>query len=791
MRRLIVAILLIMTALTAAAKNDWKGKVVDENGEPVAYANVAVLSRADSTVVCGAVTGEDGSFNIVTKETDGIMMVAMIGYQTVYFTPKDGITIVLKSDSAMLESATVTAIMPKTTLTGEGLQTNVRGSVLENAGTADDVLAKTPGIIKGQNGLEVIGKGTPLVYINGHKVTDSTELSRLQSNEIQSIEVINNPGAQYDATVQAVVRIKTIKRQGDGFGFGVNASDEQSLQWLPGNSARAAFNANYRTGGVDIFGNINYRYDGYRQLSYAETASYGTDQTGNPFTFVNKGDIDGQGWERNLKGSVGMNWQMADNHFLGGKVEWGRDLTSYGSTLLNTEVFENGTPVDKLETLTTDTFGPNKPWNLGANLYYNGTIGEKLGVDVNLDYYGTNTSSRSTSKETSEKTTDADIASIGHATGRMWAGKAVLSYPIWMGQLQVGTEETFSRRTDSYSIEGVTINPSDAKVKEDNIAAFASYGCYIPKFGQLSAGIRFEHVHYTFDDAEDPNLKVDRTYNNWFPTVSYATAIGPVQLLANYSAKTQRPGYSSLSGAVRYNNRYLWQSGNPQLRPVELHNVGVTAVWSFASLIVNYIRTDNAIMMWSRPYGDEGVVFVKPENVSTPYRNLSVYLNLTPTVGPWNLNYTVGVAPQWISIEADDPREPSGKRTLSFNDKPGVFVELNNTFTVKGGWQFELGGTWMSRGYMQNMYMKNNYLDFNFGIQKTLLKDGSLIIRLDGSDLLGTAHFDMDTDFGSHTIMQNNRFDTQRIKLSLRYNFNAAKSKYRGTGAGSDERARM
>ena len=224
---------------------------------------------------------------------------------------------------------------------------------------------------------------------------------------------------------------------------------------------------------------------------------------------------------------------------------------------------------------------------------------------------------------------------------------------------------------------------------------------------------------------------------------------------------------------------------------MELHNVGVTAVWSFASLIVNYIRTDNAIMMWSRPYGDEGVVFVKPENVSTPYRNLSVYLNLTPTVGPWNLNYTVGVAPQWISIEADDPREPSGKRLLSFNNKPGVFVELNNTFTVKGGWQFELGGTWMSRGYMQNMYMKNNYLDFNFGIQKTLLKDGSLIIRLDGSYLLGTAHFDMDTDFGSHTIMQNNRFDTQRIKLSLRYNFNAAKSKYRGTGAGSDERARM
>ena len=83
MKRLIVSFMLAALTLPVIAKEDWKGKVVDENGEPVAYANVAVLSKADSTVVCGAVTAEDGSFNIVTSETDGIMMVAMMGYKTV------------------------------------------------------------------------------------------------------------------------------------------------------------------------------------------------------------------------------------------------------------------------------------------------------------------------------------------------------------------------------------------------------------------------------------------------------------------------------------------------------------------------------------------------------------------------------------------------------------------------------------------------------------------------------------------------------------------------------------
>ena len=219
MKKLIALLLMVFPVLIAQAKGDWKGKVIDENGEPLPYATVAVLSQVDSTVLCGVTTMEDGTFNIITRETDGIMMVSILGYQTQYLTPVEGAVITLKEDTALLDGATVSAIMPKTKLSGEGLLTKVRGSVLENVGTAKDVLAKTPGMIKGQNGLEVIGKGAPLIYINGRKVTDTSELDRLNSNEIQSIEMITNPGVQYDASVGSVVRIRTIRRQGDGFGF--------------------------------------------------------------------------------------------------------------------------------------------------------------------------------------------------------------------------------------------------------------------------------------------------------------------------------------------------------------------------------------------------------------------------------------------------------------------------------------------------------------------------------------------------------------------------------------------
>ena len=796
MKRLICLFVFATIAFPVLAKEDWRGRVVDEKGEPVAYANVAVLSKTDSTVLCGVVTEEDGTFNIVTDETDGIMMVAMLGYKTVYLAPVDGAVITLTDDTQMLEGAVASAVMPKTKLTGEGLQTNVRGSVLENVGTANDVLSKTPGLIKGQNGLEVIGKGSPMVYINGRRVSDVSELDRLQSNEIQSVEVITNPGAQYDATVRAVVRIRTIRRQGDGFGFNLNASDAQSLRWARGNDPFGAINVNYRTGGLDFFGGVNYARNTSRQESYLEKQTFGRTAAGDDWLFENKGTLLNEYIGSTLYGNAGVNWQMADNHFLGGKVEWGRHLTYNVHTEVKDNVFENGVLIDKLTTLSDDTMGEWMPYNLGANLYYNGLVAGKLGIDVNLDYYGTDDSSKSVSIETSDITHNAAIQSGSTNAGRMYAAKAVLSYPVWKGQLQAGTEETFSRRTDNYSVDGIDIPASKATVKEDNIAGFASYGCYLPKVGQFSTGVRYEWVHYAYEDAVTPANDLTRDYGNWFPNVSYAGVIGaqsqnPVQLMLNYSAKTRRPNYANLSSAIRYNSRYIWQSGNAGLQPELSHNLSLTAVWKWVTFMVNYTRTDDTIMTWSSPYGDQGVVLVRPRNIETPFRQMSAFVNLTPTVGPWTMNYTVGLQPQWLTINAPDPREASGIRVTTFNDKPTFFAQLLNTITVKGGWQFELGGLVQSPGYSGNLRIKNTYANVTAAVQKTLLEDGSLVLRLEGDDLLGTAHLDVDSDFGSHTIMQTNRMDTQKVKLSVRYNFNTAQSKYRGTGAGADSKARM
>ena len=180
----------------------------------------------------------------------------------------------MEEDQPMLNEIVVKGQMPKTKLTGNAMITTIEGTVLGHSGTAKEMLAKVPGMTLKGDELEVLGKGTPVIYINGRKVTDSGELDRLQSNEIQSIEVISNPGAQYDATVHSVVRIRTIRRQGDGFGFNLNTSDEQSLRWNKGNDPFAALDVNYRIGGVDLFGGVNYARYSQRQTSETISDSY-------------------------------------------------------------------------------------------------------------------------------------------------------------------------------------------------------------------------------------------------------------------------------------------------------------------------------------------------------------------------------------------------------------------------------------------------------------------------------------------------------------------------------------
>jgi len=98
-----------------------------------------------------------------------------------------------------LQEVVIRGGLPNTLLKAGSMITRIEGTPLAQSGTLGEMLIKVPGMTGTDETPEVLGKGVPLIYINGRKMRDVSELKRLRSEDIRDMEVINNPGAQYDA----------------------------------------------------------------------------------------------------------------------------------------------------------------------------------------------------------------------------------------------------------------------------------------------------------------------------------------------------------------------------------------------------------------------------------------------------------------------------------------------------------------------------------------------------------------------------------------------------------------
>lgn len=123
---------------------------------------------------------------------------------------------VTKPNEQFLEEVVVTADITPIKLSKGGINMKIKGSPLSDAGTCFDVLAQMPGIRTDEGNIEIIGRGSPQIYINGRRMLDRSELERISSKDIQSVEILSNPGAKYGADVKSVILIKTVRKQGDG-----------------------------------------------------------------------------------------------------------------------------------------------------------------------------------------------------------------------------------------------------------------------------------------------------------------------------------------------------------------------------------------------------------------------------------------------------------------------------------------------------------------------------------------------------------------------------------------------
>ncbi|MBO7608670.1 MAG: TonB-dependent receptor [Muribaculaceae bacterium] len=776
---------IMMIALSAVAKTpDVNGKVIDENGEPMPFVNVVMLSMPDSAYVQGGITDDQGAFKLNALQNGGLVKISYIGYQTIYINSSavDLGTITMQPEATLLGEVVVVSKLPKTRVKGEAMRTTIEGTILEKAGTVADALKRVPSLEAERDGsVKVLGRGEAEVYINGRKVQDMNELSRLRSDQIEHVDVIQNPGARYAASTKAVVRIQLKKAQGEGFSFQDNLNGMYQYGYTIANN----LDMNYRIGGLDITASFwAGRYGHSKQLQDNEIIYYVGPDYYNSVT-TQEGKNIWKGWSPQLQ----INYMVNENHSLGAFYKYDRHPGTDFSDMFHTDNYENGILTEHSESdiRQSDTFKKHI-----FNAYYNGKIG-KLGVDFNVDGLFDQTETPGSTFETatlaSGETSQRSIESNTRSGNDFWATKLIFSYPLLNGNLSLGGEYSHNHRTDAYSFsatDAVPVKTTDTKINESSTAAFMEYGRL---FGRVFAqmGLRYEHLkndYYNFGVRED---EVCRNYGDWFPTAVISMPIGNVQVSLSYRRDIQRPNYGSLTSSTVYINRYTYQSGNPYLKPTYTHSLVLNTAYKWMNLTLNYGRIKDCETMSTEPYpgaDDPLVSLVRPINSAEDFNQLSINFVARPVIGCWH--------PQWSAFAVfQNYKTPCADGSILTLNHPYLNLVWQNDIELPKRFRLNASIVWSSRGDYNNFRLTKTRFNSTLGVQRdfSLGRLGTLTADLRCIDIFNTSKTGA-VIYGVREIYTYNPA-RRTFMLDLTWKFNTARSKYRGSGAGEKQKARM
>lgn len=765
---------LCFSAITPMMAQDIKGKIVNEKGEPLAFANVVLLNRQDSAFVKGVVSGEDGHFAIDSACNNGIIKVTSVGYKTAWkdCTGENAGVIKMVADSKVLGEVVVKSSLPKTILKNGGMTTTVAGSVLEKAGTMEHLLDRIPNVSAQNGNIKVFGRGEPIIYINGRQMRDRSELDRLSSDNIKSVEVIANPGARYAASTKAVIRITTKKILGDGFGF--DATTEGSYDEKKNAGGYARLNLYYRRNGLELgayaYGSKQSSPDekDLQQMTYLDKTLNQQDRT----RWKNKTET--------FSSRLNASYQFDDNNSLGASISFLRNpkLQTDGKTegsVLRDEVLTETT------TYISSEFGQNSNWS--SNVYYVGKVG-KLGIDFNTDWFWSKGNNKNNIdenyQEVNSKIQNQLVSSTTSKYNRLIASKMVLSYPLFGGDLSVGGEYSFTNRNTNYAIIPNTLadNVID-RIKEGMASAFVTYN---RDFGKLNmeAGLRYENVDFKYYDDGQYMAEQSKTYGEWFPSLSLSMPIGNVQMQLSYAADIDRPNYWVLRSGVQYSNHYTYETGNPFLVSEISRNISYDLAYKWLTFNLTYEHVSDPIYQTVEMYKDNTTIGLMRMINGKSYNNVTSTLNLQPTFGIWHPMLSAMVEKQWFELETRDGR---------YLNKPVAMFRFNNTFDTKWA-MFSVMMTYITKGYEENHYIYKPMFNTDLSIYKGFLKD-CLTLQLYVNDVFGTNDSHIIGKYGKLKETIFDEFSTSKISLTVRYKFNTTRSKYKGTGAGDSQKNRM
>lgn len=624
-----------------AAQNTISGRIMLNEGNAGAYANVLLLRKTDSTMARGTLADERGSFEIKQVSTGDYRIAAtMVGYRS-YLSDMISIKesgadislddIVLQPQVATIDEVVIEAVKPLFVQESDRLTINVENSVISAGSDALNILSSSPGVsINPQmGGISIAGKEGAMVAINGKAQRIPVEaaiqmLQTLPAASIEKIELITNPEASYDAEGNAGI-INIVMKDNSEIGTQGNVSvnggyfygdDERLGGVTQGNSGGIAVSFTHRKNRLSLNGQYSYQRAGFEQFWDVERNRLSTSRK---VSTLSDRDI-----VTNVH-SVRLGWDVAlnDRTSLGGLIagysnKW--DMEALNTITIRTPTVDSMNLMEILEI--------NHWRHIMGNLNLRHQLSPSSSLNVDVDYlyfhddnptaYRLNPdtsgfSSTVTQEWEASKETPIDIV----------VGRIDYQHTLAKGwQLATGVKASLSEFTNEVNLTNtsqIEINAEGFEstlLNEDIWAGYFSVSGAWDSLTQLMLGLRYEHTLTQLDDLNGEDL-LDRSFGNLLPNISISRTLKPgLNLEFSYNRRIARPTFNDMAPFVLFLDTDLLSTGNTSLFPATTDIVKLSTSFKGQTIGLEYARQENAIVKF-QPQQFEGnqQLILRPDNL--------------------------------------------------------------------------------------------------------------------------------------------------------------------------------
>lgn len=775
--RIILLITLFHVCLVAFPQaSGVKGTVVSDEQTPIEFANVA-LSDGNGNFIKGTITDSLGRFNLTldgyAQTGEKILTVSYLGYESHrQVVDKEDIGVItLHPANKELQEVVVKGRRSPYTMRGGALTANIQNSILKDAGSAMDILKQMPLVNIKDDIISIFGKGSALVYIDNREIRNAEELLNLSSKRIKKIDVITTPGAQYSASVGAVIKIHTID-PAEGFSGIVNTRAQKGKDW----SESLLTNISYAKNKLTVFADYSMQDVRTKQNQWSDETINGEAQ--------NRIHSDDQlNIKRRLHNlGVAAEYKISEQHTLGVKYDHSfltaghynvtGAITNYTDSRLNAEY-------SQLSDYSPTGNGGN------LNLFYNGKIAE-WSIDANADYiFGQTKTSASYDNTELVNNVFSTVNSVSENKYRLGAIKLELSRNIGNSTLLFGTDYSKTRNKSFYSNDNADLQndlPQTATSNDQDLfALFLNYKYNLFKFN-IEMGLRYEFInqqYYINGEREDDQSK---KYSGIFPTVLISRSLfnDKLNMSLSYRRVVNRPSYYQLRGDIQYNSPYSYEAGNPLLKNTYINDISFSASYSNLYLFASYKSYRDKVLFTIDQFEDKAITMSSFTNVDG-FKQISIASIWDPTFFKiWNPEIEAGFEKQFLKVA-------NGNVVNTYN-RPYFYISLYNILKFPRDYSFVIQAKYWT-SYNSGVSYEHNEMYVDAFVQKTFLNK-AMVLRVGAENIFNTNKEKWDMNYNNVNYRKYANNDNRFVYVSLTYNFHNTK-KYTGKGTGSSEQNRL